>query len=399
MEADMIGTLFAKSRREWLSKIFFSVILYTITFTIVFRHTGILNSDYGRHMQWAKELRRGNIYAFFQFYPSFMWHLLVKIFYKIFAMPIEYAAAAASALTNVAVYLITAEILKKYEVDKSAVISFCLMLIGPLYAPWFSANYYLGQYAPNIWHNPTNLMVKPFAVYCFFLILKILEDIQNDKRIEKRQWVILSVLVFLSVVAKPSFAQGIIPGLGIYLIFCCFKNRFRNIMKYICLCLTFVPCVLLMLYNIWLNWGSEGGRGSIKIGWFTVISHYTPNEGISLLLSFAFPLLYIIFNWNRTLKRADVQLSLCYFAMSWLEYALLYETVGTYAGNFSWARLIAAFIFWMVIMMSFCRDIQHFSLDDKLLTIKNTVLTVVLSIHLLCGCWYAYKQIIGPIWY
>lgn len=387
-----------KEKKEWLLKVIFSVILYTIAFTLIFRYTGITMSDYSVHMRQSEQLYRGNFINYIQSNPYFMWHFLVRVFYKIFAMPMEYATAVFSALVHVAVYLVAAEIMKKHEIDKSEVISFFLMFAGPLYAPWYNQNYYLGQYSPNIWHNPTSLMVKPFAACCFFMILGFLTDIGNGKKIKRSRWAVLSILIFLSVVAKPSFVQGMIPGLGVYLIYICVKNRFQRIKEYICLCLTFVPGVLLVLYQMSTFWGAGGTRGAIKIGWLKVISYRSPDVWISLLLSFGFPLLYIVLNRKRTLARTDVQLSICYFVMAWLEYAVLYETVATYSGNFGWAQVLATFILWTVIIICFFQDIQHFRMDDKLLTIKNTVLMVVLSIHLLCGCWYVYTLIIGPAW-
>lgn len=386
-----------KAKKQWLLQIVFSVILYTITYTVTFRLTGI-TSDYNIHMNWAAQIHRDNIISFFQSNPYFMWHFLVRIFYKIFAMPMNYAAAVVSALINVVVYLAATEIIKKNEVDKPEIISFCLMLIGPLYVPWFNPNYYLGQSTPNTWHNPTNLMVKPFAVCCFFLILRVLRAVRNSEKIKGSQWAGLSVLIFLSVLAKPSFCQAIIPGLGIYLIFLCVRNRFRDIKQYIYLCLTFAPSVLLMLYQALTYWGEEGTRGSIGISWLKVSSYYSPNVYISLLLTFGFPLLYLVLNWKRALKRTDVQLSICYYAVAWLEGALLYETVGTYSGNFGWAGLLATFILWMVIIICFFEDFQKFRMDDMLQVVKHTVLMIVFSIHLLCGSWYAYNMIVGPIW-
>lgn len=395
----MEENLLTKAKRDWLLKIVFSVIVYTITFTVVLKLTSeaYMGSDYSAHVHWAEQLHRANMISYFQEYPYFMWHLTVRIFYKIFGMPMNYAAAVVSALVNVVVYLITAEIIKRYKVDKSGVISFCLMLVGPLYMPWFNPNYYVGQSTPNTWHNPTNLMVKPFAVCCFFIILRVLTDIRNEKKIKGSLWAVLSVLIFLSVLAKPSFCQGIIPGLGVYLIFICIKDRFRNIKQYICLCLTFVPGVFLMLNQVLLYWGKDGIRGTIGISWLDVLSYYTPNAYISMLLSYCFPLLYLVLNWKKVLERTDIQFGICYMAMAWLEAALLYESVGKYNGNFGWASLLASFILWIIITICFCEDIHHFRMDDKMLLIKNTVLIIVFSIHLLCGCWYAYNMMVGPI--
>ena len=127
-----------------------------------------------------------------------------------------------------------------------------------------------------------------------------------------------------------------------------------------------------------------------------MVNHFTPNEGISLLISFEFPLLYLILSGKRVWKEQDIQLSLCFFLMSWLEYAFLYETVETFYGNFSWARLIATYILWMTTFIHFAKDLRELRMDNKKQIVKYTVLLVIFALHLVCGGWYAHQMMIQP---
>ena len=390
LERSLNDKLMQKMRKEWILKIVFSVVLFTITYTIALRLTSLSRSDFAVHLKSAKQIHFRTVINYLLTHVYVMWHMLVRIFYKVFAMPMDYAAAVVSGFANVASYLVAERIIKKYQAEKSELIAFCLMLVNSIYIPWFSSKQARGI---NTWHNPTNPMTKPFAICCFFMVLGFLDAIHKHRKIEKKQYIILSVLIFLSVAAKPSFIQAFIPGLGAYLLFLCVKNRFRNFRQYFYLCLTFVPGVLLVFYQAMHFWGPEGTRGGIGIEWLKVMSHGTPNVWISQLLVLCFPLLYLVLNVKTILKKADVQLSIFYFVAAWLEKALLYEKVGTYHGNFTWASHIAAFVLFMLVTIYFVKDIQSMRINDKVQVIKNSVLLTVFLIHLLCGSWYVYRMI------
>lgn len=203
-----------EGKKNLIYRLMFAVILYTITYTIIFKLV-VQGSDYRSHMIIADKIQLGSIVDYFlNENPYFMWHILIKLVSKILYIPMEYAVAIVSALINVLIYCFINKIMKIYYVEKSELISFILLLVGPLYIPWYNEKIYLGQGTPNIWHNPTSLVVKPFAICCFFMVLKLLASIQQKIEIKRKQYITLSILIFLSVLAKPSFIQGFIPGLG-----------------------------------------------------------------------------------------------------------------------------------------------------------------------------------------
>lgn len=94
-------------------------------------------------------------------------------------------------------------------------ISAALLFVISVYAPFFNKFMYLGQWSPNIWHNPTTFLLKPFALLGFF---GMYHYIQGSSFTKNKLFVIgLSALLTISIWAKPSFVITFYPALFIYL--------------------------------------------------------------------------------------------------------------------------------------------------------------------------------------
>ncbi len=162
-----------------LSGSFFAFLLFIITYRIVFRLTVNQNSDYYVHINYAKDITKyfSDLTHSTQNFPvnlSYpLWHILVYFTYKLgshffYITDYRYACAIVTALTNICLYLTIDIILSKHDVKRAEIISFALCFVTPIYIPWFNESLYLGQGSPVTWHNPTNLIVKPFALISFF---------------------------------------------------------------------------------------------------------------------------------------------------------------------------------------------------------------------------------------
>lgn len=387
-------------KKELVYTIAYAMGLYVITYIIVHKAMLLAGSDYDIHANWAAGIRRDTIIDFFVYHtPYFMWHIIVRMVNVILCIPMEYAVPGVSALINVIVYYLVNMIMKYNKVSHSELISVFLLLVGPIYIPWYNVNYYLGQWSPNTWHNPTNLMVKPFVVYIFFIMVQFIYSIRNEKEIKRSEYGILSVLIFLSALAKPSFLQAFIPGLGLFILIECIKDKFIN-KKYVYICLMFVPGVFLVLFQFISSFYTGFVSDGVGIGWLEVASHYSPNILISLLLLLLFPLEYLALNYKKVKSHIDIQLSVYYAVAAWLEYALLYEKgARIYSANFSWAFMLSTFILWMVTLMHFIKDVKEMELTCKKHIIKLSVLLVTLFLHLFCGCYYIFKILYFGAWW
>ena len=370
--------------------------IFALTFTIVLKQAQIPGSDYQLHMEQAASFK--TLFPFHISYP--LWHFLVFAvwyvgWYLLGSMPIIYACALVTSVVNVLIYVIIDRILSRYRIPYSSWLAFALCLVMPVCIPWYTESVYMGQISPVTWHNPTNLIAKPFALIIFFLIAEILRDIRDKKPISRKRYILLSILLFGSMLAKPSFFQGIVPALGIYMLISLICSKFRQWKAYLFLCLTFVPAFLMMLLQFYFAFHTGAGEG-IGIGWMEVF-RIIRSPAISSLLGLIFPLAYLLFNLKKSLSLISVRLSLLFTGCGWLEYALLYEKgERKYHGNFSWAAMLSYTILWVITTGLFFRDVAEMDLKNKKTVVKNTFLFFLWLLHLISGIYYVWSLLTVP---
>ena len=385
-------------------KILLGTVLAAVTFAVVMKELNFEFSDYDLHLQCAVNLKQEFSYLFTdisQFshqglYP--LWHIIVYLFYHLGSFLFgsfdpSYAAAAVTALVNVCTFLLQDKILSRNGCPHSVLVAFGLSFVMPVFVPGLSpVTFYFGQSSPVVWHNPTNMTVKPFALAAFFLITEILDLISGNNAVSWEKYLKLSGLTFISVFAKPSFFQGIVPALGCVILIRLIRNRFRNIRSYFPLCACFVPAFLVILtqYLIAFFYG-KGGEG-IGIGWLEVAKVFYPHPAAVLILALLFPFCFILFNFGMEMKRIGIRFSLIYVLCSWLEFALLYERGDRKLhGNFEWALFLAYAAIWLVTSMDFFKDRQAVDGSGKAEKVKNCLLLLLWLLHLIFGIIYLWK--------
>ena len=379
-------------------------ILAAVTSAVVMKELNFVVSDYYQHLQYAVNLKQEFSCLFTDIskfphqilYP--LWHILVYIFCNLGSFLFgrfdpSYAAALVTALINVCTFLLQEKILSRNGCSHSVLVAFGLSFVMPIFISGLSpVTFYFGQSSPVSWLNPTNMTVKPFALAAFFLITEILDLISANNAVPRKKYLKLSGLTFISVFAKPSFFQGIVPALGLYILIRLFRNRFRNVRSYFSLCACFVPAflVILMQYLIAFFYG-KGGEG-IGIGWLEVAKVFYPHPAAMLILALFFPFCFILFNTRMAMKRTGIRFSLVYVLCSWLEFALLYERGDRKLhGNFEWTLFLAYAAIWLVTSMMFFKDRQTVDGSGKAEKVKNSVLLLLWLLHLIFGIIYLWK--------
>lgn len=373
-------------------------LLFALTFTIVLKQAQMEQTDYQQHMVQAAYFR--SMFPYHISYP--MWHFLVYIVFKggwylLGNMPLIFAGSFVTAAVNVAVFVIIQRILaRRYQISAASLAAFALCLVMPIYIPWYNNYLYRGQISPVTWHNPTNLMVKPFALLVFFLVADICQDIRDDKPIKGKRYIILAALAFCSMLAKPSFFQGFVPALGIYILICLICTRFRKWKEYLLLCLAFVPSFGMMVLQFYFAFLTGSGEG-ISIGWMDVFSQVAPSPVVSTFLGIIFPVAYILLNLKKSMKNIPVQLSLLFAFFGWLEFAMIYENgERMFHCNFMWASMLAYSVLWVVTTGMFFRDVHEMDLSNKKAVAKNTFIFVLWILHLICGIYYIWYLLSVP---
>ena len=385
------------SRKYAINAILCTVVLAAV-FAVVMRELSYPWSDYSLHLQWAVNFRKEFSKLFtsvseFQFqYP--MWHILVNLSYKLLRfffgdISPDYAAVLVTLLLKGVIYFLIEKVIAYYGCSNSEVIAFGLSFVMPIYHKWeTSSMFYFGQGSPVVWHSPSNMIVKPFSIIGFFLIIQILDKIEKKKNVRK-EYIFLTIIIFLSTLAKPSFFQGIVPALGLYILIKLFSTKFENFKAYCLLCACFIPGFLIIIFQFLLVFFiGEGGEG-IGFGWMEIAKNYYAHPWLQFFLTLTFPFCYILFNLDRVKNKTEIILSVLYVFCSWFEYVLLYENgIRKLDGNFEWAVCLAYTVIWIVTSTFFFKDWQDINAEDKKEKIKNIFLFLVWMAHFVSGLYF-----------
>lgn len=214
-------------------------------------------------------------------------------------------------------------------------------------------------------HNPTNAMVKPFALLCVVLFVDIMTAIEKNEESIKKSLITFSILLAVSVLAKPSFFQEFIPAAGLYLIAMWIKGKCKYFLRYFFVCVSFLPGLAIVIYQFAIAFFYSETSGGIGFGWLDVFGAATPNAYISFLLVVAFALCYTLLFFKETIKKKEIQFAWFFTIIGWLEAAVLYEQgFRMYDGNFTWSVQLGYFVLWVIILIDYAKRWK--SVDYKL---------------------------------
>ena len=348
-------------------------------------------TDFRTHSRWAVGEPLEPKFDKFYFYP--VWHFCVKAVNWLVPVGREWSAAFVTACFlgaagGVLYLFVKKEIGKKWPLWKCACFTISLLFVTALYLPWFNKEVYLGQSSPTIWHNPTNLAVKPIALLAFLYFEKLYRDRET---VENRFFVLLSMFLLFSCFVKPSFIQGFLPAVVVFLFLELIPNRgnsFKFSLKAACM---FLPSGLYFIAQYLMMFDSTGTR-SIGIQPFAVMRLDSPNPLVSILLGIAFPL-FVVLALGRKRVFADkaLLLSILFYSTSLLEFVLLIEETEAASGNFEWALQLAMFVLFVMTALRFYQT----NWKRKWVRFVGNFL---LLYHVISGFWYYIWILIFSPW-
>lgn len=369
-----------KKKQDLINVIFWGSLFFCFSYyTFVPLSNGTIPSDILPHMKWAQQLLDNGLLSFIKTDTYPIWQILVALSTILFRMPLATSATFVCSLLNTITYVLIYYYFTQHGLKNNILppIICALLIMGPLYIPWFNPNIYLGQGTPNIWHNPTTLCVRPLALITFILITNILKKYNDMHKYCIKDIITLAILLVFCNLAKPSFAQGIIPGLGLYFVIKLINNKGENLFFYLKIVAAFIPSALLLVIQWFISFycaTNTGENNSITITLFEIWKCYSPNILISFILGMGFPIYIALCNWTKIKKKIELQILGCALFASYLEYALLAETgARKYDGNFSWAMLLFMFLAYVFAM-------RELLIWNKNYDYKKTVSKITISI-------------------
>lgn len=272
-----------------------------------------------------------------------------------------------------------------------------LMLVSAVYVPVFNDYFYLGQGGPNAWHNPTIILLKPFAILATVLTPGLL--LEHERRGLSYPHALLSLLLLLSTLIKPSFMIAYIPALFLLALL----HRSMSFRFYLSLCMVLAPPLLLLLYQYFITYTSGGIHESgVVIDVLGVWRLYSSCIPASLLQLTAFPLVLFAFQARRVMRNKHLLLSWSIFVVAVLQYMFLAETAFKYThGNFGWGMDVGIqliFLFSLVEYLGWLKRLPSCQ-NRRWNMVAFTLTSVLLLAHLASGILYFAQVFTGGSYY
>lgn len=243
------------------------------------------------------------------------------------------------------------------------------------------ADYYLGQFPPNIWHNSTTIVVMPFVVLAFYASYNYL------LKPDKRSFALLILWTALIYIIKPS----ILPVLA--LIFPLFALSGHGLKRPFWMATLYSLLVIstLVLPLLFVAGGSAGRNegGGLAIGLFEVWSLYSGNYVASLLATLLFPMVCVALYFKKAKENLLLRYGWTAWLVAFLMFAFIHETGQFFkAGNFGWQLIMASYLLFLTSVIFFNKQLSAKGTMEK----KDKAIIAAFVLHVVSGVFYLVKM-------
>ena len=402
--------------------------VFALTCLTVLRFQTVMSdraADYLAHSLWAVGLSPAQVLSSFYDGSEHLWHILMRLTFRLTGnlwLSAALVTAAANAAAYLLLFLLTGRVLpEKCPAWVRALLMFAVFVAGALWLPGW--RYYAFAGTANTWHNPTNLMVRPFALAVFYMTVRIYERRRGEgqafsfrggfaaqfRQPVYRWWelILYPLCILFSVYAKPSFLQFFAPAILLFLLWDVIRTRGMLLPFCLKLALAYIPAGLILLtqFTSFFSGGvslpaageAEAAAASASAGVAVYFLQPSFDGAGELLLRLgellcrilrvsAFPLFLLCAAPRRFLSCAACRLGLTGAAVGRLEHIFLHET-GSRAshGNFQWGQYLSAWVLWCAAMELFASLIREDSAAGRL---ARRIGLPLLGWHLLSGAAY-----------
>jgi hypothetical protein len=372
---------------------------------VLYHFTYVDPVDFGPHLEFARRMWLTG--ALNQ--PHFLFHLVAGALqwllsrsgltaaqdYRLAGLLTAVACCCASALLLYNLVRRARQEARPGDAYRDAALSLSLMLVVPL--PIFALldrHFYLGYLGINVYHNPTILIAKPFAIALFALAASALGGFGGSVRRRTAGEVIgIAALTVLAVLAKPSYVLCLVPAIVIMAAWQRRRNRpvdaaalFGGIV---------LPALATLAWQYRFAFDRPGPRNSVILAPLQALAMQAGHFGTALLLpkllvALSFPLL-IWFSYHSEARR-DAALTLAWITFGFGAACayLLGESARMADMNFTWSGQIALFILFVASTLFLLRQRAPSNGDGTSLPAPAYRRAIMLyRLHVLCGILYA----------
>ena len=227
-----------------------------------------------------------------------------------------------------------------------------LFFTGLLFAFSFPVAYnhwYLGQFPPNLWHNSTTIALMPFAILLFYLSFQYLNHSEKSNR---NLFTILSLIV-LHIFIKPNF---LLPFVGAFAAELVLYQRNRLFQWRSLIILIFSTLAICTAYFFIV----ETEQTAVSLAPFQTWAYYSNNFIISLLASFAFPLLFFVVFQVRIFSSPLLRYAMFTLTLSFLPFIIFHEG----HGNLAWQIYVANYILYLCCGIEYLKRLRTIGIPN-----------------------------------
>lgn len=372
---------------KWILLILTGVLSYFL-FVRLLQHP---TSDISIHTEWAGECSFADPLTFVRHGAHPLWHALV-ILVTLLGVPLKTASALVTMVCKVAeVWLIhrLMTVALCSRLSRSAITLFTAVCasVSCLWIPFYNPTVYLGVGSPNTWHSCTQLIALvfmlicvPYTAWCYDSFEARLLHQGNQTRLPWKVPAGLGILLFLSLLAKPTFMQAFLPAACLYFLYQWIRHP-KNSRYFVQIILCVLPAVIFMIVQFMYYFG-------IIVPWQAGMEvQFTLQKCVDVVirtvLIMAFPI-YTLIACRKQKMDTVTALTLLFNVVAVLEFLILGEN-GRRAsdGNFGWGMMGASLMLWLVCLIRFLRE-AHLKNPEK----RHIPGWILLAWHLVSGVYY-----------
>ena len=336
-------------------------------------------TDFGAHLEFVASLVRTGSTDL----PHFAFEFAVAFLYAL-GLSLGQGAVLVSLLAILAsagmIFFIIREGVAPWT---AAGLSLALLFIGPLSIMTLAEKeLYLGYMTPNVYHNPTQVMLRPMALALLVIGARVF-----DSHVSKARWGLVAgaaILSALSCLTKPSFQIAFLPGLGLLCGLALIGRKELDL--HLSVLGVAVPSLAVLAWQYSVGFG-QVQTSEIFLAPFQVIQFLADRLFLKFALSLAFPVLVTVFFFKEAFrdKRLVVAWSTAFFGLSYAYF--LAETGSRFShGNFLWSGYMGVSVLYVACLPTLMRQPR---------SLPQILCWGLFALQVLSGLIFAFSQALG----
>lgn len=351
-------------------------------------------SDIMRHAELSESMVRYGGWVSYS-----LWYLLVQAATLGSNDPVALRVASVVLLSVlVAVRAVVVFVFARRAVGDPALswmIAAASILVMPLLNPADPGDIFLGQIAPNVWHNSTNILAAPLALVLFAAAVAFLRTPSYASAF------LLSGFALAAVLAKPNFALALLPVLAVGGAVVLWRQRVEWRKALAMAAMVLGPVLLLLALQYILVFSESGVRQkSLELRPLAVWLAHSDSIPLSLALSLAGPLAVLVAIGQARRRSVPVVLAWATVAVSVAQLSLLAEvnadgSVSTHA-NWFWGGYLAVMVLFVVSLIELTRAVREWrQARPRWQPAAIVVAWALMTLHLVSGLVYVVQILAG----